>query len=92
MSKGYLSKKNLAKLSAELERLDPGFEDECGAHPNEAEVAFAKFARRRGKKAIRNGWPDFLVHDELLGATVAVEVKFGGDVVRPAQARMFSAL
>lgn len=90
--KTILRKRSLARLSEELLALEPALEDECGAQPNEAETAFAKLARRRGKKAIRNGWPDFLVHDELTGGTIGVEVKQNGDEVSPAQARMFIAL
>lgn len=87
-----LRKRPLARLSAELLALEPAYEDECGAQPNEAETAFARLARRRGKKAIRNGWPDFLVYDELSGGTIAVEIKQNHDAVSAAQARMFIAL
>lgn len=84
--------KRLERLSAELLELEPGYADETGAQPNECETAFARMAKQRGKTPIRNGWPDFLVYDELSGGTVAVEVKQGADCVSAAQARMFTAL
>lgn len=84
--------RNLARLSAELRRLDPDYADETGAVMTEAEVAFARMARARGKTPLRNGWPDFLVRDELSGGTIGVEVKYGPDDIRPSQARMFQAL
>ncbi len=79
-------------MSAELLALEPAYSDETGAHANEAEAAFARLARMRGKDPIRNGWPDFLVVDELSGGTVGVEVKRDRDRVSIAQARMFQAL
>lgn len=91
-SSGKRMQKRLARLSAELEALEPAYRDETGAQPNEAEMAFARMALGRDKKPIRNGWPDFLVYDELSGGTIGVEVKQGGDDVSPAQARMFQAL
>jgi hypothetical protein len=84
--------RRLARLSAELEALEPAYRDELGAQPNEAETAFARLARRRGKRPLRNGWPDFLVIDEASGGTIGVEVKRATDEVSAAQARMFEAL
>jgi hypothetical protein len=81
----------IARLAAELQALQPSYEDDL-AQPNEAETAFAQLASNRGKTPVRNGWPDFLVYDELSGGTIGVEVKQGGDPVRPSQARMFAAL
>lgn len=91
-SKQRKFQRRLARLSAELRSIEPPFVDETGAQPNEAETAFAKMAQYRGKTPIRNGWPDFLVHDELTGGTIGVEVKQGSDGVSEAQARMFAAL
>lgn len=82
----------LTRLSEELDRTTPAYADECGATLNEAEAAFARMARFRDKKPLRNGWPDFLVFDELTGSSVGVEVKRKTDHVSPYQERMFSAL
>lgn len=58
----------------------------------EAERAFVSMADARGKRVLRNGWPDFMVFDLESGGMIAVEVKTDDDSVSPAQARMFEAL
>lgn len=58
----------------------------------EAEQAFCAAADRRGKRVLRNGWPDFMVFDLASGGILGVEVKTDRDEVSEAQARMFEAL
>ena len=57
-----------------------------------AEQAFCAVAHARGKRLLRNGWPDFLVLDPESGGLAAIEVKTDEDEISPAQARMFEAL
>lgn len=59
---------------------------------NAAEQEFCAVADRRGKRLLRNGWPDFMMLDPETGGMVAVEVKTDADSVSEAQARMFEAL
>jgi hypothetical protein len=56
------------------------------------EQAFCAMAANRGRRVIRNGWPDFLVEDPKTGKTIAVEVKSNVDALSPEQRRMFAAL
>jgi len=56
------------------------------------EQAFCALAASRGRRVIRNGWPDFLVEDPKTGKMIAVEVKSNVDALRPEQRRMFAAL
>ncbi len=59
------------------------------------ETVFAERALKKGWAVLRRGWPDFLLMREK-GANafefIAVEVKGGGDCIRPDQAVMHAAL
>lgn len=83
---------NLANQIAQLDRERRGQVLEIDEDKlTESEQAFSAIADLKGKKLYRNGWPDFLVVDDL-GGTIGVEVKSGSDYVKPEQVRMFSAL
>jgi hypothetical protein len=91
-----MKRATIERLSSDIAKLDRERRDRDWAVDEskltDAERAFCAIADSRGKRVLRNGWPDFMVLDPESGGTMAVEVKTDEDVISAAQARMFEAL
>jgi len=59
---------------------------------NDFELACKKHLEKAGYVVLRNGWPDFLVLSKDCTRGYALELKRGGDRLRPEQVRMHAAL
>lgn len=96
------SRKEIAKLSREIQTIDRGRRykrrtlgplvevDESALV--EAEAKLVEILDQKSKRPYRHGWPDFLVFDPDTDSTIGIEVKRGDDDVSAAQATMFFAL